>query len=136
MNKGTANTGDGKEKNMNRSRKIQQLAAVLFICSLGASPVWANQAAQIPQIMGRGLLNVISSPLEIIRTPLVESGQHPYAWPLTCLPRTLRNFCYRLTSGIYDIAFYPFGAPFLDKTPPFTEKMGISEYIWQNEDSY
>ena len=98
--------------------------------------LWANQAAQIPKIMGRGLVNVATSPLEIFRTPVVEFGQHRYLWPLTFGFRTLGNFTSRLTSGLYDFGVYPLATPFLDQTPPLTSEMGIADYIWQTEDAY
>ncbi len=121
--------------------KSGRTAACVFAAALTMSffytpCLWANQAAQIPQIMGRGLVNVVSSPFEAVRTPIVESGQHQYLWPFSFGFRAVRNFAYRLTSGIYDIGFYPLATPFLDETPPLTDKMGLSNYIWQNEDAY
>ena len=121
-------------------KNVKKIMALFFLFAVihgfDAPSALANQMLQIPKIVGRGVLNVASSPLEVLRTPIVESGQHRYLWPLTGLPRIFRNVAYRLTSGLYDIGFYPLATPFLDEAPPFTEKMGISNYIWNNEDDY
>lgn len=95
-----------------------------------------EKAARIPAIMVRGIWDFVSAPLEIIRTPVVESEHHPRLWPITFLPRAITNMAYRVNSAVYDIVFYPFAAPFVEETPPLTEKMGIAADVWQTEDDY
>ncbi len=95
-----------------------------------------QKASRIPAIMIRGIGNFVMTPLEIVRTPVAESKEHPRLWPVTFLPRAVRNMVYRACSGVYDIVFYPFAAPFVDEVPPLTEKMGIAEDIWEFEDDY
>ena len=92
--------------------------------------------SRIPSIMVRGAFGAITSPAEFIYTPKAESKERPRLWPVTALPRAVTNVGYRLTSAIYDIAFYPFAAPFVDETPPLTEKMGLSADVWETENEY
>ncbi len=123
---------------MKNIRRIVSIFFLLITGSIffGSSSARANQVLHIPQIMGRGVLNLVSFPLEVVRTPAVETGAHHYLWIFSSVPRTFRNVIYRLSSGLYDIAFYPFATPFVEEAPPFTQKMGLSNYIWQNADDY
>jgi hypothetical protein len=121
-------------KNMNLHKKKQYL--------MGASPLLAaeittgEKSSRIPAIMVRGAFDILSSPAEFIYTPMHESERYPRLWPVTSLTRTATNIFYRIGSGIYDIAFYPFAAPFVEETPPLTEKLGLAPDVWQNEDEY
>jgi len=95
-----------------------------------------NRLSRIPAIMVRGAFDILSSPAEFIYTPKHESERYPRLWPVTSLTKTATNIFYRIGSGVYDIAFYPFAAPFVEETPPLTEKMGLAQDVWQNEDEY
>ena len=101
-----------------------------------AEMTMGEKSARIPSILARGAFDAITAPAEFIYTPKAESKEHPRLWPVTALPRTVTNVAYRLTSAIYDIAFYPFAAPFVDETPPLTEKMGLSADVWETENEY
>jgi len=95
-----------------------------------------EKVSRIPALMVRGLFDIASTPAELIRTPAVERKEHPKAWPLTVLPQTFTNIVTRVSSGGYDILFYPFAAPFVDETPPLTEKMGLAGDVWELEDEH
>ena len=124
---------------MNLHTKKQYLLTALILF-MGCSPLFATEmtmgekSARIPELMTRGVLAAVYTPYELIRTPTNERKEHPRLWPVTSVPRTITNIAYRLTSATYDIAFYPFAAPFVDETPPLTEKMGLSADIFENED--
>ncbi|MBP9865176.1 MAG: hypothetical protein KBC91_02105 [Candidatus Omnitrophica bacterium] len=110
---------------------------LLFQSAANAAEMTAGEkSARIPAIMVRGAFDAITAPAEFFYTPKAESKEHPKLWPVTALPRTITNVSYRLTSALYDMAFYPFAAPFVDEAPPLTEKMGLSADVWENENEY
>ncbi|MCB9799892.1 MAG: hypothetical protein H6757_03955 [Candidatus Omnitrophica bacterium] len=92
--------------------------------------------SNIPKVYGRGLVNAVSIPLEALRTPYVEMKEHHWIWPFSFFPRTFRNVMFRTASVVNDLVFYPFTAGFVDEVPPMTEKIGISNYIWETEDEF
>ena len=122
--------------------KKKRYGLTAFIFLMGVSPLFAaemtmgEKSARIPSIMARGAVDAVCTPYEFIRTPMNESKEHPRLWPVTSVTRTATNVFYRLGSAIYDIAFYPFAAPFVDETPPLTEKLGLSANVFENEDEY
>lgn len=114
--------------------------AVLFlvIITLAAgNPVFAESTTSHGAVirpwsaMGRGLANLAGLPAEIITTGLREGETHTRLWPVTYFPRLVGNLFTRAASGIYDIVFFPFYAPFTDDLSPLTEGMGLPEYPWQ-----
>jgi hypothetical protein len=110
---------------------------LLLQCAANAAEMTTGEkSSRIPSILVRGAFDAITAPAEFLYTPKAESKEHPKLWPVTALPRTITNVSYRLTSALYDIAFYPFAAPFVDETPPLTEKMGLSADVWENENEY
>jgi len=124
---------------MFKSKLILSFMVILLLLQSAASAAemtTGEKSARIPSIMVRGAFDAITSPAEFYYTPLHESKEHPKLWPITSLTRTATNIFYRISSGVYDIAFYPFAAPFVDETPPLTEKMGLSADVWENENEY
>ena len=84
-------------------------------------------------VEGRGLVNLLALPLvDIPRTTVNEVRMHHWLWPATVVPRILTHLMIRVVSSIYDIAFYPWIAPFTDDISPLTEPMGLPEYPWQD----
>lgn len=82
----------------------------------------------------RGLTNVVTSPLELIRTFNVEREWHPKAWPVSYPFRSIYNILLRVSSGAYDFAFMPFFVvPFTDDIRPFTRFYDLPDYPWQKE---
>ena len=81
-------------------------------------------------VLGRGVLNILGSPFELIRTPATEPSTHKWLWPVTSIPRSVTNFIVRATSGVNDILVYPFVAPFTNDISPLTEPMDLPEYVW------
>lgn len=80
----------------------------------------------------RGILNAVGLPLELVRTPIAESGEHKWLWPVTFFPRFLTNVFGRTVSAVNDILIAPlFYYPFSDDMTPFTEPLGLPEYPWQ-----
>lgn len=120
----------------------KQTLALFVIFFMSAAPLFAaemttkEKASRIPSIMVRGAFDALTTPLEFIYTPKAEKKQYPRLWPLTSMTSTATHVFYRLSSAIYDIAFYPFAAPFVDETPPLTEKMGLSPDVWEMENEY
>lgn len=80
---------------------------------------------------GRGLLNLVGLPLEVIRTPIAEARRHKRIWPITFLPRMITNIFARATSSVQDIVIAPFVLPFSNDMTPLTEPMGLPDYPWQ-----
>jgi hypothetical protein len=81
-------------------------------------------------VLGRGILNIIGTPLELIRTPIAEWGIHKWVWPVTFIPRAATNAITRASSAVNDIVVYPWMVPFTDDLSPITESMGLPEYAW------
>lgn len=82
----------------------------------------------------RGVVNAVTSPLEIWRTFKVEREWHPKAWPIFYVPRTFYNFFTRIVSAGYDIAIYPiFVVPFTSDIRPMTRSFELPDYPWQIE---
>ena len=88
--------------------------------------VWGREGI----VLGRGLLNLVGAPFELIRTPVAETKVHTKAWPITSIPRTITNAFTRFASGAYDFLAYPFVVPATDDLSPLTEPMGLPEYVW------
>ena len=83
--------------------------------------------------MFRGLLNVASLPLEIPYTGVREIKKHSKAWPVTYIPRLFSNMAYRFASGANDFFIYPWVAHWEEDMRPLTERVGLSDYVWQQE---
>lgn len=114
---------------------------MLFL--LLASPAWAYDTGRtedgvlkrIAHVEGRGFLNLLGMPAELVRTPVEEARVHSRLWPVTFLPRAVTNIFIRSVSGVYDILLAPFVQPFTDDTSPLTDSMGLTEYPWQISES-
>lgn len=91
--------------------------------------VWGREAA----VLGRGLLNIVSAPAELIYTPARETDIYPKAWPVTFLPRFIMNAVTRLSSAAYDIVCYPWIVPFTDDLSPLTDYYDLPTYAWSKE---
>lgn len=91
--------------------------------------VWAREG----MVLGRGLLNVPGTVVEVFTTPLREPEIHPKAWPLTGLLRIPMNVITRAASAVNDIAIFPWVVPFTDDLSPITEPMGLPEYAWSRD---
>ena len=82
-------------------------------------------------VIGRGLLNVVSAPIEVVWAGPREAKRHPKAWPFTIIFRSFYNLFIREASGCYDVLIYPFVVPFTDDISPLTEPMNLPEYPWK-----
>jgi len=122
------------QKNMKRLAAVTLLILGCFHAEAHAA--LAGGAQNIPAVMVRGLGSIVCVPLELVRTPMAEAKEHSRLWPFTSAPRIFRNASYRLASGVYDAAFYPFAMPFIDEAPPLTERMGIANSILSAEDDF
>lgn len=81
-------------------------------------------------VLGRGLLNLIGTPFELIRTPIAEVDNHKWLWPITFIPRAINNVVIRATSAVNDLVVYPWMVPFTDDLSPITEPFGLPQYVW------
>lgn len=108
------------------------------ILSLLAAPAFAYDTGRSDDsflkrwatVEARGVMNLISAPLEVVRTPVVESRTHKWIWPVSSVPRLFGNIFSRVVSSVYDIAFSPFVQPFTNDITPLTEPMGLPDYAW------
>ncbi len=82
-------------------------------------------------VLGRGVTNLVTSPLELLATPLREPGIHRWLWPMTSVPRGITNVIVRLSSGVNDLLVHPFVVPFTNDISPITEPYDLPEYVWQ-----
>ena len=82
-------------------------------------------------VLSRGVLNMVSLPLEFIRTAVSEKETHPKAWGFTVGPRMLTNFFLRFASAVNDTFVFPWYTPWTDDLSPWTEAFGLPDYPWQ-----
>lgn len=81
--------------------------------------------------LGRGLLNIVSSPIEVARTINVQSNVKGPAYGWTGgLVEGLGRFVVRLGTGAIDVVTFPFDFPDDDKAPLIRP-----EYPWQKWDA-
>lgn len=85
-------------------------------------------------VEARGFVNLVSTPFELVRTPVVEARSRKWIWPVSSVPRFITNVFARATSSVYDIAFSPFVQPFTNDVTPLTEPLGLPDYAWQFEE--
>lgn len=78
----------------------------------------------------RGFLNLISTPLEVVRTPYAEARRHKWIWPLTMIPRTISNILIRTASSVQDIVISPISLSFSNDMTPLTYPLGLPDYAW------
>lgn len=115
------------------------IVLTIFLLSLvvvtNASPAWARlePLKRVGYVFSRGIVNVVTSPLELIRTYRYERNIHKYVWPATAFPRSVTNGMVRGMSGLTDIAFMPFVVPWTEDASPIAEPMGLPEFVWQGE---
>ena len=82
-------------------------------------------------VLWRGVINLVSSPLELLATPMREPHDHKWVWPITSIPHSVLNVIVRAGSSLQDILVYPFVVPFTNDISPLTEPYDLPEYIWQ-----
>ncbi|HTL46782.1 MAG TPA: hypothetical protein VL688_01830 [Verrucomicrobiae bacterium] len=121
-------------------KKIAWILVLSFIFSVPAQAYDSGRTdrgvfSRILAVEGRGALNIVGMPMELVRTPILESKNHHRMWPVTFWPRLITNIITRAASGIYDIVAAPFVLPFTDDITPFTDPMGLSDYPWQWDDA-
>lgn len=121
---------------------IKKILLLLFFCLFITGPVLASSEdgitdkkplARSATVFGRGLVNLVTLPIEIPRSVHSETGVHSRLWPVTFLPRTATNLIYRATSAVNDIVFFPWVVLFTDHIAPWTKPMGLPDYPWQFE---
>lgn len=113
---------------------------LLGVFFLGTPALFAEEPAektsmgsQIGALEKRGFLNLATCPAEFVTTFAKEKKDHPKAWPATYLPQSIMNFGVRLTSGVNDIAVYPWKALAKGETIPVTRRFDLPDYLWQKE---
>ncbi len=119
-------------------KKLILIALLLFMT---ASSLYAytdgrtdkGPMTRIGIVMGRWLVNVLGLPTEFFFAPAHEIKNHPKAWPLTFIPKTVTNIIFRATSAFNDVFIFPWVVPFTDDLSPWTEPMGLPEYPWNQE---
>ena len=79
----------------------------------------------------RGVTNIVTSPVEFIRTVPAEIEIHKYIWPVTYPFRAATHFFVRATSGVNDGLLLAPVSLFTDDISPMTEGFNLPEYPWQ-----
>ena len=121
-------------------KKIKIARILLSLLFLGSFSVFAKETAakenyfkQVLSVEGRGVVNVVTSPGEVVRTYIAEKKNHSKAWPATYLPRLLMNFATRFVSGANDVFILPWYAWAAQDTTPMTQHFDLPDYVWQKE---
>lgn len=112
------------------------LAGLLF---LGAGTLFAAESVkkesvfkQIASIEGRGFVNLVTSPAELVYACKAEIKEHPKAWPLTYVPRFFMKLAIRFTSSVNDFIVLPWYVAWSEPTP-LTRRFDLPDYVWQKE---
>lgn len=121
---------------------MKKILTITILVTMLAAPAYAYDTGRSDDsflkrwlsVEARGFVNIVSTPFELIRTPVVESRTHKWIWPVSFVPRLISNIFVRAVSGVYDIAFSPFVQPFTNDTTPMTEPLGLPDYAWQFEE--
>lgn len=112
------------------------LTGLLFLgtCSVfAAEPVKKeNVFKQIVSIEGRGVLNFLTAPAELVYTLKGEIKNHPKAWPATYIPRMFGNMATRVASGVNDLIVLPWYVAWSEPTP-LTRHFDLPDYVWQKQ---
>ncbi|MFA7255633.1 MAG: hypothetical protein WC133_06015 [Candidatus Omnitrophota bacterium] len=115
---------------------ISILIGLLF---LGTCPLFAaetvkkeNAFKQIVSVEKRGLVNLLTSPAEIVYALKWEKKDHPKAWPVTYLPRFITNAVVRVSSSLNDFILLPWYVTWGDPTP-LTRHFELPDYVWEKE---
>ena len=82
------------------------------------------------KVFGRGVVNLVGTPLELGTGLVRETEMHSRLWPVTYPPRMIHNLFYRTFSAANDVFILPWVAPFTKDTEPWTEGMGLPKYPW------
>ena len=121
-------------------KKIAAMFLVVFF--LGGTALFAEKPGepfkesgfkQVAKLEGRGWLNILTCPAELVYTLKTEPRVHPKAWPATYIPRFFGNIVTRLTSGINDVLVLPWGVPFSADATPLTRRFDLPDYVWQKD---
>lgn len=83
------------------------------------------------KVFGRGLMNLITLPMEVPRTVLSERKKHPKGWMLIVLPRTLENVVVRGFSAAHDSFVSPFYLTNDESKRPLSRRFDLPDYPWQ-----
>jgi hypothetical protein len=122
--------------NKGKTRIALVLIGLLF---LGTGPLCAAETVkkecplkQAASIEGRGVLNFLTSPGELVYTAMTEKKEHPKAWPLTYVPRFFMNLAVRVGSSVNDILVLPWHAA-AGNGAPLTRHFELPDYVWEKE---
>ena len=85
----------------------------------------------VGMVLGRGAVNLVTLPGEIVRTVPSEREMHPKLWPVTYLPRMFLNLAVRLVSSVNDIGILPWYVGATKDTRPITNFYDLPDYVWQ-----
>lgn len=112
------------------------LMGLLF---LGASSLFASETAKkecvfkkIASVEARGIVNIVTSPLEVVATGRREIKMHPRLWPVTYVPRFIGNLVVRIVSSANDVFVLPWYVAWGDDTP-VTRGFDLPDYAWQRD---
>ncbi len=113
-----------------RSRGLSVIAGGL-LCVMWMQPVWANSTLTVQELMakklGRGIMNVVSSPLELIRVPaLVSRHEGVLAGGSVGLMQGAWHMLLRAGAGICEIITFP------SHFPPEGKPLIEPEFVWAN----
>ena len=112
------------------------LIGLLFLsaCPLFAAETVKKESVgkQIASIEGRGALNFVTAPAELVYTFKTEKKNHPKAWPLTYVPRFFTNMAIRVGSSVNDLIVLPWYVTWSTPTP-LTRHFDLPEYVWEKD---
>ena len=120
-----------------KKTRIAWILAGLFLLGTGtlfAAETVKKESAfkQIVSVEGRGALNFLTSPAELVYAFKSEKKAHPKAWPITYVPRFFANTMIRIGSSANDILVLPWYVVWSDPTP-LTRHFELPDYVWEKE---
>ncbi len=122
--------------NKGKTRMAWILAGLLF---LGACPLIAAETVKKESVLQqklslekRGLVNLVTSPGEVVNAFKTEKKDHPKTWTLTYIPRLFMNFFVRVGSSANDFIVSPWYSSPSDAIP-LTRRFDLPDYVWEKE---
>jgi hypothetical protein len=82
------------------------------------------------RVFMRGIVNIVTLPLEVPRTFFEEKKRNPENWEWSLVPRTLENVVGRGLSAVNDSVLSPFLKNSDDLENPWSRQWGLPDYAW------
>lgn len=116
------------------------LLLLFFFVILLPRPVQAAEAEEpgrlgkMFRVFSRGVVNIVTLPLEIPRSVAEQRREHPRVWLWRSVPVTVGHVLERSASAVHDVAIYPWYVNRRSGDSPLTRSFDLPDYPWQKKE--